>query len=324
LVLLAASLVAIVTAWGGKAARKAKPAQNTPASLGPNSIAFWDAEHGLVGSGITWEKTTGAISATSNGGKTFHVVRRTPGPVVWVSTAGSRDAWAVVERCLPRGCFGASQLLHSGDRGKSWKRLSDPGIYSVSFATTSRGVAVTDSGQLLATSDGGRSWSRSPRLCPGFESAPGGGIYLSLAAPQRAWAVCTGEGGAGNEPKTVYASTNGGKIWQVVANQRGAGRSQAGSGGLASYGYPQGISFTPQGYGLLWESRGNLYLTRDGGLHWQKLAVAEPEVDSGLSAVMLSRTQAFVLLSRGGGYRLLATKDGGQSWLVVQRWPAAH
>jgi photosystem II stability/assembly factor-like uncharacterized protein len=182
LVLLAASLVAIVTAWGGKAARKAKPAQNTPASLGPNSIAFWDTEHGLVGSGITWKKTTGAISATSGGGKS----------------------------------------------------------------------------------------------------------------------------------------------WQLVANQPVVGRSRVGSGGLAAYGYPQGISFSPQGYGLLWESRGNLYLTRDGGLHWQKLAVAEPEVDSGLSAVMLSRTQAFVLLSRGGGYRLLATKDGGQSWLVVQRWPAAH
>src|ERR1035437_7989034 len=45
----------------------AKMAQGTPASLVPNSIAFWDAEHGLIGSGITWRKTGGAISATNDG-----------------------------------------------------------------------------------------------------------------------------------------------------------------------------------------------------------------------------------------------------------------
>ena len=105
----------------------------------------------------------------------------------------------------------------------------------------------------------------------------------------------------------------------MLANVPLTGRSH----GLLSYGYPEGISFTPQGYGLLWESRGFLYLTRDGGRHWKTLGVAKPEVDSGLSAAMLSRTRAFVLLTREGSYRLLAATGGIRNWTVVHRWPAA-
>ena len=95
------------------------------------------------------------------------------------------------------------------------------------------------------------------------------------------------------------------------------------SHGLASYGYPEGISFAPQGYGLLWESRGFLYLTRDGGRHWKTLGIAKPEVDSGLSAVMLRGQRAFVLLTREGSYRLLSATGGIRSWTVVHRWPVA-
>jgi photosystem II stability/assembly factor-like uncharacterized protein len=128
--------------------------------------------------------------------------------------------------------------------------------------------------------------------------------------------VCVGEGGAGNEAKTIYASRDGGRSWRKLVDVPMTGRA----GGLMGYGYPQGISFTPQGYGLLWESRGFLYLTRDGGRHWRTLGVAKPEVDSGLSAVMLSRTRAFALLFSSGSYRLLTTTDGGKSWTVVHRW----
>ena len=132
--------------------------------------------------------------------------------------------------------------------------------------------------------------------------------------------VCVSQPGAGNQEKSVYASSDGGRSWRMLVNVPLTSRSR----GLSSYGYPQGISFTPQGYGLLWESRGFLYLTRDGGRHWRKLGVVAPEVDFGVSAVMLSGTHAFVLLSRDGKYRLLATKDGGRGWSVVQRWPAVH
>ena len=335
--LLGLSLVALSGCGGSK--HSAKPPESTPASLAPNSIAFWDAEHGLVGSGITWKKTTGAISATSDGGKTFHVVLRTPEPVVWVSVvADTQNAWAQLR---------SSRLLHSSDYGRTWRTLprSSPQPLYPNIALTvvqprcpnlrgpcpvpavlSLGLATTTTGRLLKTWNGGQTWKvlPSPGSTLKYEwGAPLGPTYLSLTS-RHAWALRVGQGSAGSEPKTVFESADGGKSWRMVADQPVVGHSRVGSGGLASYGYPQGISFSPQGTGLLWESRGNLYGTRDGGHRWQKLAVAEPEVDSGLSAVMLSRTGAFVLLMRPDGYRLLTTTDGGESWSIVHRWAAAR
>jgi photosystem II stability/assembly factor-like uncharacterized protein len=303
-------------------------AQGTPASLVPNSIAFWDAEHGLIGSGITWRKTGGAISATNDGGKTFHVVLRTPGPVSWVETAGSSDAWALVERCTPtRGCV-FSRLLHSSDRGRSWQKTPAV-VWNPSFATAKQALALPstlirgrryegNTGPLVKTTDGGLSWTRQNNPCP--RPVDFAAPHVSFPSPLRAWMVCVGQGGAGNEAKAIYASSDGGRRWHTLVNVPMTGVAS----GLTGYGYPEGISFTPQGYGLLWESRGFLYLTRDGGRHWRKLGVVAPEVDFGLSAVMLSGTRAFVLLSRYGKYRLLATKDGGRSWSVLRRWPAIH
>ena len=330
-------LVALSGCGGSK--HSAKPTQSTPSqsanslkstpsSLVPNSIAFWDARHGLVGRGVTWEKTTGVISATDDGGKTFHVVLRTPGPVSWVETAGSSDAWALVERCSPtRDCV-FSRLLRSSDRGKSWHKTSAT-VWNPSFATAKQGLALAsvavkgmryagNAAPLVKTMNGGLSWTREKIPCPrplDFE-----GPYVSFPSPLRAWMVCVGQGGAGSEAKAIYASSDGGRRWHRLVNVPMTGIAD----GLTGYGYPQGISFTPQGYGLLWESRGSLFLTRDGGRHWKSLSISKPEVNTGLSAVMLSRARAFVLLSRDGSYRLLATKDGGRSWSVVQHWPAVH
>ncbi len=328
-----ALLVALSGCGGGGQSTKpaqstsVKPVVNTLVSRVPNSIAFWDAEHGLVGSGITWRKTGGAISLTNDGGKTFHVVLRTPGPVEWASTAGSSDAWALVEHWVS-GDNAVFRLLHSRDRGKTWQKTSAT-VWNPSFATIKEGVAFalvkargllypSATGPLLKTGDGGLSWTRENIPCPRpVDFAP---PHVSFPSPLRAWMVCVGQGGAGNEAKAIYASSDGARRWHRLLNVPMTGVA----GGLTGYGYPEGISFTPQGYGLLWESRGSLFMTRDGGRHWKPLGIAEPEVDFGLSAVMLSRTRAFVLLSRDGSYRLLATKDGGRSWSVVQRWPTIH
>ena len=77
------------------------------------------------------------------------------------------------------------------------------------------------------------------------------------------------------------------------------------------------------GFGLIWESRGTLYVTRDGGTGWVGLPkVVRPEVDVGQSAVALPHGIGFVLLAHGGGEvrRLIGTRDGGRTWRVVHRW----
>jgi photosystem II stability/assembly factor-like uncharacterized protein len=97
--------------------------------------------------------------------------------------------------------------------------------------------------------------------------------------------------------------------------------------GLSIGGYPLGMAMADNGFGLIWESRGTLYVTRDSGSHWiGEPKVAVPEVDFGVSGVALPSGKGFVLLLRGYGLRgyvherLLETTDAGRTWRVVHRW----
>jgi len=93
-----------------------------------------------------------------------------------------------------------------------------------------------------------------------------------------------------------------------------------GYGGIGLYGYPQGIAMADDGFGIIWESRGTLYVTRDGGSHWLGLPrVAQPEVDFGISASALPQGIGYVVFRRRTE-RLMETRDAGRSWHVVHRW----
>ena len=126
--------------------------------------------------------------------------------------------------------------------------------------------------------------------------------------------------GAGNQGKAIYRTTDGGRNWQRLLLLEIGGRP---AGGISSYGYALGIAFAPNGAGLLWESRGTLYLTLDGGRRWQPQArVARPEVDFGSSASVVPG-RAFALLTRGSAvYRLVATARDYRNWRTLRVWKA--
>jgi photosystem II stability/assembly factor-like uncharacterized protein len=116
----------------------------------------------------------------------------------------------------------------------------------------------------------------------------------------------------------VFETTDGGRGWRRLLS---VGFTNISAGGISSSGYGLGISFNRQGVGVLWESRGTLYLTLDGGREWKPLPrVARPEIDFGSSASVVPG-RAFALLSEGSGaYRLVATTDGYQGWRTVRKW----
>jgi photosystem II stability/assembly factor-like uncharacterized protein len=94
-------------------------------------------------------------------------------------------------------------------------------------------------------------------------------------------------------------------------------------GGISSYGYPIGIAGEGNGggFGLIWESRGTLYVSRDGGRRWHALPrISQPEVDFGVWASTLGDA-GYVLLERNQHTRLIVTTDAGRTWRVVHRWP---
>jgi photosystem II stability/assembly factor-like uncharacterized protein len=289
-----------------------------PAVAVPTAIAFWDARQGLLGTRscrYPGACPAGTIEVTADGGRSFRVALHTRSPVIALQSAGAGAEIAQLDD---------GHTLRTLDRGRSWRpfRLRFHASFAMprvglGFRTSVAGnhLALT----LLATSDGGRSWHARQSPC---RPAVANTALLDLVTPRLGWLVCLGEPGAGNQQKAVYHTTNGGRSWEVGAEQIAYPRVRV-HGGISSYGYPYGIAFAPDGFGILWEGRGTLYVTRDGGRRFAaRPSVARPEIDFGRGAAAFPGGRALLLLGRGGGppTRLLATTDHARTWQTVHRW----
>jgi len=211
-------------------------------------------------------KPQGTISITSDGGKTWRVLLRTPRPVMQVTVDGTHEQ------------------------------------------------ARFDDGETIGSSDGGLHWA--PVVVPPVTEVAGPCPPFTVAFLVAGWALCGTQSSAGNQGKSVYRLTATG--WKRITATVGTTY-----GGISSYGYVQGIAMADDGFGVIWESRGTLYVTRDGGRNWTGLPkVAQPEVDFGVQAIALQHGVAFALLANGGGEkrRLVETTDAGRSWRVAHTW----
>jgi photosystem II stability/assembly factor-like uncharacterized protein len=244
-------------------------------ALVPNAIAFRDPAHGILGTGWTACadrsfrcRPQGTISLTTDGGRTWKVLLRTPRPVTFAT----------------------------------W--------------TQGRMTARYDDGENVSSADGGRHWAPLATGPPFFSNCPQGWAQQASNPPYLSWALCTTQGGAGSMGKAVYRQK---ERWTRVAyTPFGPGR---GYGGIDVFGYPQGITMANDGFGIIWESRGTLYVTRDYGSSWVGLAkVVRPDVDFGASAYALRHGIGFVILGGSEKRRLLETTDAGRSWRVVHIW----
>ncbi|MET3106229.1 photosystem II stability/assembly factor-like uncharacterized protein [Oxalobacteraceae bacterium GrIS 2.11] len=156
-----------------------------------DSMAFWDARHGLVVGDAIGDRLQ--ILTTSNGGAGWTKIPDTALPKARpnegafsasgsnIATFGSNDAWIALNS------VDASRVLHSGDRGKTWTWADSPlacnesaGIFSITFRDALHGVIVGGDykketaaiDNVAITSDGGKSWKlvRKKGLS-GFRSA---------------------------------------------------------------------------------------------------------------------------------------------------------
>jgi photosystem II stability/assembly factor-like uncharacterized protein len=214
-------------------------------------------------------------------------------------------------RCRPRGAIAVTS-----DGGKSWRivRRTEQRVVALAFFHDAY-YAELGNGRLISGQPGSRNVFKG--YCPkGWTTGYSADIVdTNIDTP---WSICVGQPGAGNQAKAVYRGTK-----RVAYTPPAA---SGGYGGISSYGYPVGIAGTRDGFGIIWETRGTLYVTRDGGHHWHALPkVAQPEVDFGDWADVVWRRLGFVLLMRSAGnggeaWRLIETTDAGRTWRVVHRW----
>ena len=299
-----AASVASASAFGG-----GSPAL-TPLSMLPSSIGFFDWARGLIGTAalpcrpITMisipQCRAGAILATTDGGRTTRLVLRAPGPVTSIAVAPGGQAWAFSFRCSSAPMCTQGTLFHSQDEGHSWRAISHRPLAAVSFADSSHGLAVLYNNlypivSLAASADSGKTWQPVETPC-GREGPTGIQVQgVSLVTRTRGWLLCMGNLAAGGPPhfhqsthKSIYRTDDGGQTWKLVLAV-----SRSAANGLPLSGTPTGIAFAPNGVGVIWETSGSQYLTRDGGLHWQPLEPVEKE--DGIAGFVTQGRLALVL-----------------------------
>jgi len=282
----------------------------------PYSAFFWTPKVGLLGVGScrsTFKCSSSAVELTTDGGKTYHIVLRTPSPVVELQAIGRNGA-------LARGVHHVT--YRTLDRGRHWTK----GVHILaraSFATRRIGLGFRpvfspDFARILRTRDAGRTWRRvyTPTRCE--SEFP----ILDLVTPQLGWMVCREPGGAGPfESKEIFRTRDGGRTWRMLVSVRADGPSRRYN--RIPVALPAGVSFARGGFGVMW-GNGGLGVTRDGGETWK----AHPRfalynVDFPLGGSAFGNGTAYVLFRHDVEpitERLIETRDFGRSWHIARRW----
>ena len=172
--------------------------QRTPTKVHLQDIAAWDSEHAVaVGNkgvivftsdgGKAWQEADAPQSALANKllrvrvfgsaeawavGESGVVLRTSDFGRTWV-TAGKaediawNDVWHSDAGTLLVGEFG--QIKRSKNGGANWEDIASPvksSLMSVAFRDARNGIAVGLSGVVLATRDGGQTWTRMRSSTP--------------------------------------------------------------------------------------------------------------------------------------------------------------
>lgn len=233
-------------------------------------------------------------------------------------------------------------ILFSDDQGKTWTQARVPTrqlLTAVFFLDDRRGWAVGHDAQILASSDGGATWSKQ------FEDLSREAPLLDVRFldPQHGFAV--GAYGA------LLETLDGGQHWQdvaerldnpdqlhlnaitqvkdaglfIVGEQGGMFRSSdAGQSWTKVQGPYEGSLFgvigtaqpnTLLAYGL----RGNLFRSTDFGDSWQpiELKAERGPLEFGLASATLLEDGSLVLVGNGGS--VLRSQDDGQTFSVRNR-----
>lgn len=317
---------------GGPATPGQAP-QPAPPQFTPAEIAFVSDKIGyLSGSFGNGEVDIGRVYKTTDGGQQWSEIYQGGNGAVSVDAVGS-TLW--VDVGLGAGTPGSKgTLLVSTDGGGHFTHLADKSLASLDFVSRTDGWAVTSSGmwdgKLLYTHDGGRTWSMQTLPAPASSAGsalPGAGggsaTSVSFADATHGMLLETGEPGAGQQPKGLLGTSDGGKTWHSIVNASMG--SNGGSQRLSSAGYAEGIDVVPgqSAEAYIWESRGPLLMTSDGGQTWRPSNLTQPDVVEANWVSMLNAKDGYALVHdmfKNPGFVLERTTDGMKSWTAVHRW----
>lgn len=182
-------------------------------------------------------------------------------------------------------------ILISTDEGESWNALPSPTtatLTAVSFAADGRhGWAVGHDAIILATSDGGRTWTKA-RQGENLEDS-----FLDVCAIDDSTVIAVGAYGF------ALRSADAGQTWQSLSAQDDDSHLNR-------------ITRAPAGHLYLAGERGTLLRSDDQGETWEPIPTP---YDGSLYGVLPLRSGALLAYGlRGHAYR---SEDGGETWEAI-------
>lgn len=251
-----------------------------------------------------------------------------------VTLAGSRLV-AVGER---------GHILYSDDDGSQWTQAKVPSLNlltSVYFADAQHGWAVGHDALILATTDGGQTWTEQYRDIEREEGSP----FVDLWFKDKDHGLVIGAYGA------LFATTDGGQTWEDVSeridNEDGFhlnAITEVKDAGLFVVG-EMGSMFRSSDAGMTWEKvqgpyegslfgalgtqesksllvfglRGNMFRSADFGNSWKpvKINTARGAFEIGLAAGALAPDGSISVVGHGGA--VLTSKDDGRTFDAINR-----
>lgn len=189
----------------------------------------------------------------------------------------------------------------AGCAGGGTPAAGAPALAAIQFVGQDHGWAV-GAGRIMATSDGGRTWSRQ-------YSGPAVLGQVDFTDTAHGWAVGSG---------TLLRTADGGATWTGLGEPRLSGRCLAVSAVhfvSPALGYAIADKTAAGGAGTA-EAAGQLLRSTDGGATWS----AVPGAPSGAQAVCFgTATDGYV----GAAGRIWRTTDGGSTWALAFAEPPA-
>jgi photosystem II stability/assembly factor-like uncharacterized protein len=238
----------------------------------PAQLEFTDAEHGYLWGGSAGSSQSQMLWITHDGGSIWHAA-----PLAGVDDVSAIDGnvWALSQSCAAAAPHCRVVADESADFGRHWSQVpvgtvAAGGTVELARITRSRAYVLTQGPASAAfdaaiaySADDGASWTvRSAPCGPPFRF----GAELAASGTKDLWLVCGGQGTAGNQPKQLLRSADGGATWSP-------------SGGLPALGYvaPYAIGhktlevLSPS-RAWLQPSRNDVSNTTDGGETWGPVA----------------------------------------------------
>jgi photosystem II stability/assembly factor-like uncharacterized protein len=268
---------------------------------------------------VVWASgANGTVIRTGDGGTTWHRLT-VPGS----EKLDFRDIDAVDDNTaylLSIGPGESSRIYKTIDAGVTWReqfvnRDADAFFDAMDFWDASHGIAFSDSvkGQfvVLATNDGGKTWTRVssaglPSALPDEGAFAASGTNVETIAPNHAW-IGTG----GGAQSRVLRSSDRGRTWRIAATPIAAGPS-AGIFSIAFSSVRNGI-IVGGDFKVENAAVDNAALTSDGGATWKLVTGL-----SGFRSVVayLSSDGRSVIAVGPSGSDL--SMDGGKTWKPLE------